>query len=300
MVETFIIDERYKVSLKLGHGGNADVFLAFDPINNRNVAIKYLNTTVSSKDDIGYQKYKQEIITMATIVSPYVVKIYDTGIFINRPYVVMEYVRGISLKELIQREGFLLTDEIYNFMIQILDGLFSCHQKGIIHRDLKPENIIVKPDGSIVIIDFGTAYVLEEDLNIYYNSERITGTLHYMAPEYIEHPEGSILVDIYALGISMFEMYTGKLPFTHPKKDPKEIFKMHRKQPLPNIKNINPNCPEPFEKIIIKACSKDPKNRYQNAYEFKNALIDAYNKYKHPEDYKRKSLLSKLFNKKEN
>lgn len=311
LVEPSIINNRYKRSISLGRGGNAEVFLAFDPITNRQVAIKCINCEVTNEKDLNYQKYLQEINTMASLLQKNIVQIYDTGIYEGiitnkktkeqklgkKPYVVMEYVKGQSLRSKINQEGFLIVDEVNDYMMQILDGLEVAHKNGIVHRDIKPENMLVRPDGTLVILDFGTAFHLDHQFNLYEDKDYITGTIQYMAPEYVEGTQINVLIDIYALGISLFEMFTGKLPFTHPNNDQKEIFKMHRHQPLPSITNINPNCPKEYEKIIIKACAKNPDERYQNVYELRKDLIEAYKHYKNPTDNKKESFFSKIFNK---
>jgi len=179
MSEIVQIEDRYTITSKIGHGGNADVFLAYDKIINRQVAIKILNFELVDEESENYKKFKQELITMAGVNSPYVAKIYDSGIHDKHPYVVMEYVRGKSLRSIIKNQGFLLVDEVNHYMMQILDGIQACHNLGIVHKDIKPENLVVRADGTVVILDFGTAYLTEKKYNFYINSEKIAGTFGF-------------------------------------------------------------------------------------------------------------------------
>ena len=243
--------------------------------------------------------FKQEAMTLASISNNNVVKVYESGIFEGNPYMVMEYVKGRSLKEIIYENGYLLVDEVFLYMQQIINGLEMVHNNGIIHRDLKPQNILKKVDGTLVILDFGTAFIADIDKNLYEeDGSSVIGTVYYMAPEIIENPGGSIQTDIYALGVTMYEMFTGKFPFSAADPNDKiSVIHMHRKEPFPSVRKINPLVPIEFENIIYRCCEKEDKKRYRNVYELRLDLLHAYEKYKNPVEEK-SNFFSKLFKKK--
>lgn len=298
-----IIGGRYIVKSSIGKGGYASVILAFDKITKQDVAIKFLKCNVDeNKDDKNYQMFLQEGMTLAAIRNPNVVSIHSTGIHENMPYLAMEYVKGKSIKKLIEENVYLLVDEVYSYMLQIINGLETCHNANIVHRDIKPQNIIKKADGVIVIIDFGTAYIAEADKNLYEeDKETIIGTVQYMDPYYVQHHIWSVQTDIYSLGIMMFEMLTGKLPFV-PKDDPNnktEILLMQIKEKFPSVRKYNPKVHKAFENIIYKCCEKDPKDRYHNVHELKIDLINAYNESLKKQPDKKRGFFSFLFKRKD-
>ena len=297
-MENIVINDRYVLHNKIGHGGYATVFLALDTFNNRQVAVKVLKCE-ANENNKTYVMFKQEAMTLAAISNSNVVKVYENGIYENNPYLVMEYVKGRSLKEIIYGNSVLLVDEVFLYMQQIIDGLETVHNLNIIHRDLKPQNIIKKSDGTLVILDFGTAFVADDEINLYKeDGSTIIGTVQYMAPELVETPGGSIQTDIYALGVSMYEMFTAKFPFMAA--DPNDkiaVIKMHRGEPFPSVRKLNPTVPVEFENIIYKCCEKDTKKRYKNVNELRVDLLNAYEIYKKPINQK-KGLFSKLFSKK--
>ena len=288
-MEKIIVDDRYYIIRELGHGGYATVFLANDLVTSSLVAIKVVEC--NDGDAKRLAMFKQEAMTMAAISSSNVAKVYGNGIYDNNPYLVMEYVHGHSLKDIIKENGYLLVDEVYAYLKQIIDGLETIHALNIVHRDIKSNNIIKKSDGSIVLIDFGTAFIYDSDINLYHeDGKTIIGTVQYMAPELKDNPQGTVQTDIYALGITIFEMFTGKYPFNHQNKI--EVLKMHIYNAFPSVRKINPNVPVEFEKIIYKCCEKNPSNRYRNVNELRIDLINAFNAYKNPETIvkKRKGL----------
>ena len=282
-MENIVVDSRYSIKTQIGHGGYATVFLAFDKIMKKNVAIKVIKCGIDENDKV-YNMFKQEAMLMAAIFNSNVVKIHASGIHENNPYLVMDYVKGKSLKEIIYENGYLLVDEVYSYVLQILNGLEACHNSNIFHRDIKPQNIIKKSDGNVVLIDFGTAYIGEIDKNLYQEDEtKVIGTVQYMAPEIFHSLKASIQTDIYALGISIYEMFTGKFPFfAENPEDKKAVVKMHIHSPFPSVRRLNPTVPVEFENIIYKCCEKDPKKRYKNVNEIRVDLLNAYEKYKNP------------------
>lgn len=284
-MEKIIIDNRYYLIKELGHGGYATVFLANDMATSSIVAVKVVDC--DSNDQRKMAMFNQEAMTMAAISNPHVAKVYASGMYDSHPYLVMEYVHGHSLKDIIKENGYLLTEEVWLYANQILDGLEAIHDLKIIHRDIKPNNIIKKSDGTIVLIDFGIAFVYESDLNLYQeDGKTIIGTVHYMAPELIKHPSGTIQTDIYAFGVTLFEMFTGCYPFNNP--DKIQVVKMHCNNPFPSARKINPTIPVEFETVINKCCEKDPKNRYRNVSELRIDMFKAYEAYKNPVPTKKK------------
>ena len=298
-MENIVINDRYITTTEIGHGGYAKVFLAFDKITSTYVAIKLLKCDIE-KEKKSYSMFKQEAMTLAAIENPYVVKVHESGVHENNPYLVMDYIKGKSLKKIINENGYLLVDEVYSYFSQILMGMEACHNANIIHRDLKPLNIVKKADGAIVILDFGLAFIPNEDVNLYeIDPTSVACTVQYMAPELVENPEGTIQTDIYALGITMYEMFTGKCPFN--KTDPNDrygVILMHKNTAFPSVRRINPQVTKEFENIIFKCCEKDPKKRYKNVNELKYDLLIAYDKYKNPIIEKKKSFFEKLFKRK--
>lgn len=294
-MEFNVIDERYIISADVGHGGYATVFLAFDQIRRKQVAIKVINCDINN-DKKAYNMFQQEAMTMAAISNLNVVSIYGSGIYNNKPYLVMDYVRGKSLKDIIRENSYLLVDEVYTYMMQIINGLEACHNCNIVHRDIKPQNIIKKTDGNVVLIDFGTAYIGEVERNLYVEDGAIIiGTIQLLAPELLKGDEkASARSDIYALGITMYDMFTGKYPFDST--DKPTVAKMHLFSPFPSVRKLNPSVPVEFENIIYKCCEKDPSLRYQNVNELRVDLMIAYENYKNPKK-KKKSFFSWLFKK---
>lgn len=297
-MENITINDRYTLRTKIGHGGYATVFLAYDNIFSRFVAIKVLTCKIDTNNKT-YIMFKQEAMTLAAISNPNIVKVYEDGIYDGKPYLVMEYVKGRSLKDIIIDNGYLLVDEVFLYMQQIINGLETIHNAKIVHRDLKPNNIIKKNDGSLVLIDFGTAIVSEAQYNLYKeDGTTIIGTVQYMAPELVKNTMGSIQTDIYALGVSMYEMFTGKFPFSLPDKNDKiGVVQMHINEPFPSVRKLNPNVPVSFENIIYKCCEKNCKRRYKNVNELRIDLLHAYEEYKNPKS-KKINFFEKIFKRK--
>lgn len=296
-MDNLIINDRYVIENSIGHGGYSTVFLAFDKYSNMHVAIKLLKCDIT-KEKRAEKMFNQEAMTLASLNNKNILKVYNSGVYNNQPFLVMEYVKGCSLKEIIMTRGYLLVDEVFSYTKQILSGVEACHNNNIIHRDIKPHNIIKKSDGTMVIIDFGLAFLNDPAMNLYEENENfIACTVQYMAPELINHPEGTFQTDIYAIGVTMFEMFTGRHPYIlNNKDDKKSVIMMHINSPFPSVRNINPEVPESFEKIINKCCEKDPKNRYKNVNEIYIELLIAYNEYKNPKKEK-KSFFKRLFKK---
>ncbi|MDO4465893.1 MAG: Stk1 family PASTA domain-containing Ser/Thr kinase [Bacillota bacterium] len=256
------IANRYKVISIIGQGGMADVYKAQDTILNRIVAVKVLREKLS-RDPMALVRFQREASAASRMSHPNVVDIYDVGEYENLHYIVMEYVKGRTLKELISYRGALDVKESVNIMTQLTGAICEAHRNQIIHRDIKPQNVLVKDDGTIKITDFGIA-IAGDAVQLTMNNA-VMGSAHYLAPETAQGKEPNAQVDIYSLGIVFFELLTGIVPFRG--NTPTEIAVKHLTEPLPFVRNLNSGIPQSVENIIIKATAKDCKDRYQSASE---------------------------------
>ena len=257
-----IINERYEIIKSIGEGGMANVYLAQDKILNRKVAIKVLRGDLAN-DEKFIRRFQREAIAASSLSHKTIVEMYDVGEDNGTYYIVMEYVEGRTLKQLLKKRGSLTIPEVIDIMTQLTDGIAHAHDSYIIHRDLKPQNIMISDDGAIKITDFGIAMALNSTQLTQTNS--VMGSVHYLPPEQASGKGSSTKSDIYSMGILMFELLTGKLPFKGD--NAVEIALKHMKDPLPSIRKINPEIPQSIENIIIKATAKNPNNRYNNVRE---------------------------------
>ena len=269
-----IINDRYQIIKTLGEGGMANVFLAYDKILGRNVAVKILKQEYE-KDEKFIRRFQREALSASNLSHPNIVEMYDFGEDNGQNYLVMEYVDGKTLKQLIRKRGKLTITEVIDIMLQITDGMSHAHDSYIIHRDIKPQNIMILENGMIKITDFGIAMAINSTQLTQTNS--IMGSVHYLPPEQANGKGSTIKSDIYSMGILMYELLTGEIPY---KGDVAvEIALKHIKEPLPSIKEVLPSLPQTIENIILKATAKNPKNRYNDAREMhddiKTALDEA-------------------------
>ena len=255
-----IIAERYELLELIGQGGMADVYLAKDIILNRTIAIKILRTSLA-KDPIYVTRFQREASAAAALSHKNIVEIYDVGEDDDKYYIVMEYVPGTTLKELILKRGALHYVEAIDIMKQVVGGIAKAHQLGIIHRDLKPQNILVTDSGVAKIADFGIASM--QSLAQVTQTDVIMGSLHYLAPEIARGEKATIQSDIYALGIAFYELLRGEVPFNG--ESPVNIALKHMQDDLPSLLEFNPSIPQSVGNIIIKATAKNLNDRYHNA-----------------------------------
>lgn len=273
-----IIAERYELLELIGQGGMADVYLAKDIILNRTIAIKILRTSLA-KDPIYVTRFQREASAAAALSHKNIVEIYDVGEDEDKYYIVMEYVPGTTLKELILKRGALHYVEAIDIMKQVVGGIAKAHQLGIIHRDLKPQNILVTDSGVAKIADFGIASM--QSLEQVTQTEVIMGSLHYLAPEIARGEKATVQSDIYALGIAFYELLRGEVPFNG--ESPVNIALKHMQDDLPSLLEFNPSIPQSVENIIIKATAKNLNDRYHNATEMLddlNTCLDRLNEEK--------------------
>lgn len=261
------LDGRYEIDELIGIGGMAMVYKAFDNQENKIVAIKILKEEyLDNKDFI--RRFKNESRAIAMLSHPNIVKVFDVNIGDIIQYIVMEYIEGITLKEYIESNGTVSWKNTVHFTMQILNALRHAHSKGIIHRDVKPQNIMLLPDGTIKITDFGIARVTTNSTRTI--TDQAIGSVHYIAPEQAKGEPTDETADIYSVGVIMYEMLTGTLPFNADNAVSVAIMQMQSK-PKP-MHEINEDIPDGLEDITMKAMQKLPINRYQSANDMIYAL----------------------------
>ena len=258
------INDRYEIIRNIGEGGMANVYLALDTILDRKVAVKILRGDLAT-DEKFVRKFQREASAASTLDHPNIVGIYDVGEDEGNYYIVMEYIEGQTLKSLIKRRGSLTLPEVIDIMSQLTSGIAHAHEKGIIHRDIKPQNILILDDGLVKIADFGIAQALNSNELTQTNS--VMGSVHYLPPEQANGTGSTFKSDIYSLGILMFELLIGKVPFKG--ENAVEIAIKQMKDPIPSVCDIKEDIPQSVENIILKATAKNPKNRYDSVEEMK-------------------------------
>ncbi len=267
------INDRYQIIRTIGEGGMANVYLAHDLILDRDVAVKILRGDLAN-DEKFVRRFQREAISASSLTHPNIVGMYDVGEDDGKYFIVMEYIEGKTLKNLIKKRGLLTLSEVIDIMLQLTSGIACAHDSYIIHRDIKPQNVLILDDGTVKITDFGIAMALNSNELTQTNS--VMGSVHYLPPEQANGTGASIKSDIYSLGILMYELLTGKLPFKG--ENAVEIAIKQMKNPIPSICDDFPDIPQSIENIILKACAKNPKNRYENVMEMHNDLETALSK----------------------
>ena len=257
-----LIDNRYEIIKSIGEGGMANVYLAFDTILERQVAVKILRGDLSD-DEKFIRRFQREANSASSLRHPNIVEMYDVGEDDGKYFIVMEYVDGKTLKGLIKKRGPLNLSEAIDIMLQLTSGIACAHDSYIIHRDIKPQNVMILEDGRVKITDFGIAMALNNNELTQTNS--VMGSVHYLPPEQASGSGSTIKSDIYSLGILMFELLTGKVPFKG--ENAVEIAIKHMKDQIPSVCKFNSAIPQSVENIILKACAKNPKNRYETVSE---------------------------------
>jgi len=254
------ISGRYEILKSIGEGGMANVFLAKDTILDRDVAVKVLRGDLAA-DDKFVRRFQREALSVSNLSHPNIVEVYDVGEEDGEYYIVMEYLSGKTLKQLLKKRETLTITEVVDIMSQITDGIAHAHDAYIIHRDIKPQNIIIEDDGRIKITDFGIAMALNATQLTQTNS--VMGSVHYLPPEQASGKSATVKSDIYSMGILMYELITGTVPFRGD--NAVEIALKHMKEKIPSVRKQNPAIPQSVENIILKATAKNPRNRYESA-----------------------------------
>ena len=261
------INDRYQIIKSIGEGGMANVYLAYDTILDRNVAVKVLRGDLAN-DEKFVRRFQREALAASSLSNPNIVEVYDVGEDNGEYYIVMEYIEGKHLKSLIKKRGRLTVSEAVDIVLQITSGMSVAHDSYIIHRDIKPQNILILENGLVKITDFGIAMAMNSTQLTQTNS--VMGSVHYLPPEQASGKGATLQSDIYSIGILFYELLTGSLPFKGD--NAVEIALKHLKEPLPSIRDKYPEIPQSVENIIIKATAKNPKNRYADAREMHEDL----------------------------
>lgn len=255
-----VFDKRYRILKVIGIGGMAVVFEAMDMLMRRNVAVKMLKDDINN-DVQSVKRFINESKAVAMLSHPNIVNIYDVSVKDDRKYIVMELVDGITLKNYILKKGVLSFHEVISITEQILMALEHAHSKGIVHRDIKPQNIMMLKNGSVKVADFGIAKLPNAETVTM--TDKAIGTVFYISPEQASGKQIDRRSDIYSLGVTMYEMATGKLPFVAD--SPVSVAIMQVKNTPRPPRELNPNIPVGLEQVILGAMEKNPDNRFQNA-----------------------------------
>jgi serine/threonine protein kinase len=267
--DSALLAGRYQVTTSLGAGGMAKVYLARDLNLQRQVALKVLRDDLIA-DPAFRARFLHEARAAANLQHPNIVTVYDFGFDSGRYFLVMEYIEGVELKSLIRREGRLPIDEAVSLMIQICAGVGYAHRAGLVHCDLKPQNLLTTADGRVKITDFGIARALAS-ISPDEHSEIVWGSPQYFAPEQAAGGPPSPASDVYALGVILFEMVTGQLPFSASSSE--ALARMHLKNAPPMPRQLNPEIPPALEQIILKVLAKEPAARYRTADQLGRVLM---------------------------
>jgi tRNA A-37 threonylcarbamoyl transferase component Bud32 len=260
----------YKIESKIGEGGMGSVYKGIDTMLDRDVAIKALRPELVSQTSI-VERFRKEAVTLAKLNHPNIATLYQLIREGNELYMVLEYVKGESLDEILRRRGWLETDEFIPVFCQILDGIDHAHELGIIHRDIKPGNMMLTETGQLKVLDFGIARLLGSSRMT--RAGNIIGTLEYMAPEQVRGLETDARSDIYALGMMLYEVLTGRAPFDT--ENEFELMKLQTETLPEPPRSLKPAIPEAVDEAIMRSVQKDPDQRFQTAGDFREAFLDA-------------------------
>jgi eukaryotic-like serine/threonine-protein kinase len=264
------LNDRYKIISLIGGGGMANVYLARDMILERDVAVKVLRFDFAN-DEQFIKRFRREAQAATSLNHENIVSIYDVGEDEDVYYIVMEYVRGCTLKQYIHQHAPLPVPKALHIMEQLTSAIAHAHENGVIHRDIKPQNILIDENGDVKVTDFGIAVALSSTTITQTNS--VLGSVHYLSPEQARGGVTTEKSDIYSLGIVMFELVTGRLPFSG--ESAVSIVLKHLQAETPSPKTWNPSIPQSVENIILKATAKDPFYRYRSAREMNEDIRTA-------------------------
>lgn len=267
MLEGHLLDGRYQIKRTIGGGGMANVYLAYDLILDREVAVKVLRLEYTHDAEF-IARFEREVQSATSLAHPNIVNIYDVGEESHILYMVMEYVDGMTLKEYIFKNHPVSVETAMQIMKQILSAIATAHNNELIHRDIKPQNILIDSSGQVKVTDFGIAIALSATSLTQTNS--IMGSVHYLSPEQARGETATKQSDIYALGILLFELLTGQLPFDG--QSPVSIAIKHLQYDTPSIQEFNPEVSQGVENIVLKATAKNPIHRFQTIAEMENAI----------------------------
>ena len=264
-----LVDNRYRVTARIGHGGMAEVYEGNDIIGKKTVAIKLIRKDVM-ENPVNLIRFKNEATIAASLNHPNIVKVYNHGTVDGVPYIANEFIKGQNLKQVLDFRSSVPIEEAVDYMIQLASALDYAHSHGIVHRDVKPDNLYVMGDGTIKLGDFGIAQT-DATSQITSKDSEIVGSVHYLAPEITSGKPATGQSDIYSAGVTFFELITGHVPYI--KNSAIDIAVSHVKEKFPSPKKYLPNCPKEIERIIFKCVKKNPKERYATAKELHDDLV---------------------------
>lgn len=262
-----MLGQRYRLEEQLGGGGMAVVYKAMDTLLNRLVTIKILRSEYAS-DEAFVERFRKEAQSIARLSHPNIVHIHDVGKDNNVHYLVMEFIEGQNLKDIIRKDAPLPVERVITLSCQVCDALEHAHKNNIVHRDVKPHNILITRDGRAKLTDFGIAK--ETSTATHTQADTIMGSVHYISPEQVRGEPACPQSDIYSLGVVIYEMLTGKLPFDGD--TPISVAMKHIQDIIPPLHEINPGVSDLLSSVISKALEKNPRNRFESALEMKDAL----------------------------
>lgn len=265
--EERILGSRYKLVRPVGFGGMAEVYLAHDMLLDREVAVKMLREQYLQDRDL-LEQFRREARSAARLVHPYIINVFDVAAEGEEQYIVMEYVDGITLKEFMKTQQ-LSVEDVLEIGVRLADAMETAHEKHIIHCDIKPLNILIDKNMNPKIADFGIAKVVSSQTMVYTNS--VMGSVHYISPEQANGGQITEASDVYSLGVVLFEMLTGQVPFNGP--TPVAVAMMHAEKPVPKLSEYLEEVPEGLQEILEKAMAKKPRDRYRKAAQFRRDLM---------------------------
>lgn len=268
MSETTLLNNRYQIEETLGKGGMAVVYRAQDLTLERTVAIKVLRQDYS-EDPAFREHFRQEAKAAANLTHPNIVTVHDFGFDDERLFIIMEYVPGEDLKQLLEERVRVSVERSLTLMEQACAGVGYAHRAGLVHCDIKPQNLLITPDNRLKVVDFGIARALAS-ITPGEKAEIVWGSPHYFSPEQAAGMAPSPASDVYSLGVIMYEMLTGQLPFTAPTST--ELARMHREELPQAPRELNPAIPTELEQTLFKVLSKEPAARYRTADQFGRVL----------------------------
>ncbi|GAY72932.1 Stk1 family PASTA domain-containing Ser/Thr kinase [Lentilactobacillus kosonis] len=253
----YVLNGRYKILSRLGEGGMADVYLAQDLILDRKVAVKLLRLDFRDNPK-AKRRFQNEALAVTQLNNPHIVGVYDVDEVDGMQYIVMEWVNGADLKDYIKHHSPIPYATVVDIMEQICSAVGEAHRNGIIHRDLKPQNILINAEGYVKITDFGISRAASEDTMT--QTRSIIGSIHYLSPEQIKGLMATKRSDIYSLGIILYELLTGKVPFDG--ETAVSIAIKHSQEAIPFVRDLDDQIPQPLENVVLKATAKNPDDRY--------------------------------------